>query len=1050
MALSGHDTPIAVISDAGTKSTYTGTLNGVVAGQLVRVGITAMADSGGQTPSAWTVTLGPDTLAYECGDAPSTAFGVAAEFWVIATTSGNLTLTVSTVTNCRALDAHANLITGFDTGTPIAASGTANSHSRNATNLTAPNGMTPAATGNAILGCLGVNGGGATGMAVTGADGSITGQSGANAFNDHSWCYAYAVGAPPATETFAYSWSGASNPRPAAAWIEVKAAAGGGGQTLALGTGSFATTGQPVAMRAARAVPLGAGVYATTGQDIAFSLTKSLPLGVGSFATAGQAVGLMAGRRLALGPGSFATTGQNIAFSTGVTQALAITPMPFDGYVFDAAGGASANVTISGVGTTGDTIQVRGASGAGNTAWHSTTVDVAGNWTVTFAVPEAEWGPWYQPEARIGTDDLTKVSDSATFGCGDVVGLMGQSEIEYLMAVASFWNAQPYPPLDALNLSTIMQTSVGGAIVAGKVTVAAVNSVNLALVALANVFNIVRPGRKLMIVDFAVSGTSRAALMNDANTGRTWTDFADKVALVRSGGSDIGAVVECWYNADAATIDTFGAEWAPLYFGQRWGGGVFTLGTVNPDSTRNPSAPVDHCLWDIEAASSALGRGIFSRDRTKLHIVTPMPFHDTLTTEQRNFTHDASGALISNRIQQLDRPARDTVIAFAGDSRVQTFLGSVGPSAHIVDFDGGTHPLTDSEWGTPQFAMNFVPSILRASGYSVAEPSIIGVEAASDGSYADIIVDLPNGGTLTTLRQFEGLADPGTEPPHYQTVNGIEIRRAADTDALRRPVMKLTETGYPADYRGTVTIVDTGTGTVPSRTGRVRVTPENAFVDGDRLEYLRGEANGHIVEPRDVTAQLFLDQLIEHVPALYDAGALYPMRGVPVQPQPAMLTISLAASLVLGAGSFTTAGQPVAMRAARNLALGAGSFTTTGQDIAIGRGRRLSLGPGSFATTGQDAAMRVSRRLALAAGSFATTGQPIAFLTGTMIALGAGVYATSGQALRMAVHRRLPLGAGAWVTTGQPITISVAANAPRRAAYAADSRVIGTLRSDYS
>lgn len=308
MALSGHDTPIAVISDAGTKSTYTGTLNGVVAGQLVRVGITAMADSGGQTPSAWTVTLGPDTLTFAAGDASSNVWGVAAEFWGIATTSGNLTLTVSTVSNCRALDAHANLIDGFDPASPIAAANTANSFNTNATSLTAPNGVTPGAAGNAILGCLSVNGGGATGMAVTGADGSITGQSGTNAFNDHSWCYAYAVGAPPATETFDYSWTGGSGqPRPAAAWVEIKADAGGA--AVDAPTGAYVLTGYAPSIARQLRADAAAGVYTLTGFAPTITVAANINVPPGSYALAGYAPQLVRDLRIDVPAGSYAVTG---------------------------------------------------------------------------------------------------------------------------------------------------------------------------------------------------------------------------------------------------------------------------------------------------------------------------------------------------------------------------------------------------------------------------------------------------------------------------------------------------------------------------------------------------------------------------------------------------------------------------------------------------------------------------------------------------------------------------------------------------------------------
>jgi hypothetical protein len=661
------------------------------------------------------------------------------------------------------------------------------------------------------------------------------------------------------------------------------------------------------------------------GLDLVDPLANDLQIGAMTAAAVMGGLDLIVAGSIDIGGASASITmgGLNLVLS-GVTQPLAITPMPFDGYVFDSADGIVAAVTIAGQGTTGDDVQVRGASVGGNTSWHATTVDILGDWSITFDVPLAEWANWYQPEARIGTDDLTKITDAAVFGCGDVLGIFGQSEPEHILATAIAYNGLPYPALDAENITMITQAGSVGSIVPRRIDTTGINIVNVAMVAIANALNHIRPNRKLMIVDFSVSGESRIALANNANTGRNWAaEFKAKVDLIRSGGSDLGALIECYYNADAATIDSFLTEWAPFYFGQRAGGGAFTLGTPNPDSVRNPSANIDNCLWDVEAPSDQRGRGIFARDRTKLHIMTPMPFHDTLTTEQRNFNYDGSGTLIASRIQQLDRPARDQVMAFAADSRVLTFLGSVGPSAHIVDFNGGIHPLTDSEWGTPQFAMNFLPSMLRATGYAVGEPTFIGYEVAIDGSYVDRIYDLPNGGTLTTLRILDGLADPATEPPHYQAVNGYEIRRAGDSDAARRPVMKLTETGYPANYRGTVTIFDTGTGIAPARTGRVRITPEVPFTTGDRIEYLRGEANGHILEPRDVNAKLFLDQLIEHVPAFYDASTLYPMRGVPVQPQPAMMTISLTPSIAIDGATVPVTMGGVDLPAAGTVDIGA-------------------------------------------------------------------------------------------------------------------------------
>lgn len=606
-------------------------------------------------------------------------------------------------------------------------------------------------------------------------------------------------------------------------------------------------------------------------------------------------------------PADLTLAGVTAAWSLGVIQPLSITAMPCDGYVFDSADGATAQITISGLGTSGDSIQVRGASAGGNFAWRTTTVDGAGNWSLTFfELLTTTDGNWYTPEARIGTDDLTKVTSANLFGSGHVVGIKGQSELDYTLNPAGFYSGITYPAVSAENMTVATQTASGTAITKRRITEATKTLTNVAMIALANALHKARPGRKFMVLDLAEPGTSRAGLMSDsddAGGGRKWSDFADMVAFARSGGSDIGHVVECWYNSDAATLATFAAEWMPYYIGQRNGGGAFTLGTVNPDSTRNPTMAVDHCLWDITAAPGALGRGIFARSRTKYHMLTPMPFADTSTgVEQVNFTG-------TGRSLQLDRPARDSVKAFFDDSRIQTFAGGWGPSMHVVDFKGGPHPDEADPWGICQMGRNYLPAFLRASGYTIGEPVIIGTTTASDGSYADVTIDLPNGGNLTTLRILNSLAAPAVPPPHHQPVVGFEIRRSGDTDAQRRPVFKTTETTYPAAYRGTVTIIDAGTGTAPNRRGRIRITPVTPFATtGDALEFLRGEANAAILDPRDSDAELYKDMPIEHVPALYDATTLYPYMGVPVRPQPVLMTLVAGNDYVAMPADLTLAG----------------------------------------------------------------------------------------------------------------------------------------------
>lgn len=568
-----------------------------------------------------------------------------------------------------------------------------------------------------------------------------------------------------------------------------------------------------------------------------------------------------------------------------------LTALPFDGYVFDAAGGSTSTVTLSGTGDANVAVQARGTSAGGNTAWGFTTSDGAGNWTVDLSVPDTEWGQWYSPQARYGSTGAI-ATDSNSFGCGDVIGFLGQSEITYFHALGANFNALSYPALSAQNMTVLLQDDSTGAVTPTRVTTVDNSTVNMGLVAIANLLHHVLPDRKVMIVDMNQPGTARTELMEDTNAGRSFTHLSDIVALVRSAGSDIGLVVENWYNADAASILNIGPSFAPWYFGQRWGGEAFALGSTNPDNTVLPSAIYDHCLWDIEAASDQLGRGLFARDRTKLTLMGPMPFHDTPvapTAEWDNFTGDGP---------RLVEPVRDTIKAFTEDSRMQTFCVGYGTSTHLADFGGGIHPLPDDAYGTVQFALSHAGALLDYMGHTVHEPSITAIEEATDGSYADVIVSLPNGGDLTTLRAQAALSDPASLPPHYQPVVGFEITRAG---GARRPVFALSETAYPASHRGVVTVQDAGSG--DPRVGRIRVTPVEPFSTGDQISYLLGQASASLLEPRDTDAKLHLNMLMEHTPALYDAADLYPFRGVPVAPQVFAPTIALPAASFIARGA---------------------------------------------------------------------------------------------------------------------------------------------------
>jgi hypothetical protein len=452
---------------------------------------------------------------------------------------------------------------------------------------------------------------------------------------------------------------------------------------------------------------------------------------------------------------------------------------------------------------------------------------------------------------------------------------MGQSEIAYILLIGGAYSSfapKPVLPTDG-NLIVFTQTGAGVAPVRTVVTQAAVNAetVNPAMGALAAFLDFAAPGVVFVVGDGAVPGTGRTSLYDDTtdgSDGRLWSDFTSVAAEIVSEVGSVQHLIECWYNNDATSISNFVNAFWPFYFGVAGDGTPFTLGT-----THN-GAQVDHCLWDATAAADDLGRGLFKRNETRWHVLTPMPFHNAPASPA------AEMASFSENNGRLSEPDRQVVHAMAANAQAISVNLAVGPSAHVCKFGGASttiHPDTADKDGQIGFMWPFALALLRASGMTIGEPVISAIEGATDGSYADLVVDLPNGGTLTTLREFRGTPAYAGAAPHQQEVTGVEITRSG---AARRPVYKTSETGYPAAHRGTVAITDTGSGT--PRKGRVRITPSTPFAFGDKLSYLRGQATAVLQEPRDFN--LYLDFLIEHVPGLYDSTATYPFEGIAVRP----------------------------------------------------------------------------------------------------------------------------------------------------------------------
>lgn len=487
--------------------------------------------------------------------------------------------------------------------------------------------------------------------------------------------------------------------------------------------------------------------------------------------------------------------------------------------------------------------------------------------------------PWRNPFEP--SDQRFRRAVSGSSAGPIIVGWLGQSEIEHLKNSNEYYSQFAAPDVTGVNMIVVAQN---GDLVAP--TEYAVTNENVAAGLISNSMAVVgcwlrdiAPGRQFVVGDLAVPGTSRAMLADDTTdetvgadgARRYWSDFTSVIDRIESKYGHVQHFIECWYNSDAAVAAYLRDAYWPFYFGAYSDGSEFTLGTSHTFGSL--TYQVDHCIYDAMAAPSEKGRGVFARVNTQWHVLTPMPFCDAPEGAEAEALQFTQGV-------RNEEPLRANIHALESDALAQSVNLIVGPSAHITDFGGGIHPLTDDPDGVVLFAQPFAIAMLRGAGISLGEPTISAVGGATDGTYADIYVDLPNGGNLTTLRQLRGAEMPASPSPHQHEVVGVELFRTSQ--GSRRPVFKTTETSYPQAFRGTVAIVDSGSGS--PRRGIVRITPDTPFAFGDSFSYLRGQASALLHEDRDVPNKLVLDMLIEHIPQ-YAGSSIYPFYGVPVRPQ---------------------------------------------------------------------------------------------------------------------------------------------------------------------
>lgn len=449
-----------------------------------------------------------------------------------------------------------------------------------------------------------------------------------------------------------------------------------------------------------------------------------------------------------------------------------------------------------------------------------------------------------------------------------VIGLMGQSDLDRLIKNDPvFISTQPFPTIT--NPNCIVVNADEGADTVSEVTITnaaiAANQINLTMATLAAFLGWKYPTRTFVFLDLAVSGTPRNALYDDANGLRDWSDFQRVVDYAETTHKLPDLIIDYWYAGDSSVIASFGPTLGPFYIGQRIGGGAFTLGTVNPD---NPGyGTIDHCLWDAEAAPDEKGRGVFTRDGTKLLFVNRAQYNlwNTFSAEQA----------------ALD--------AFLADPRVPAFSTERVSAPLMAKFDASSgHTTTNDVDGHPGWARRLMEAVSRFMGEDVQYPEVVEiVEDELDAKKVRIVYSLPNGGDLTTFLALEDRTF-SEDYEARQPVTGVEIRRLGDDEDERQPVWPLAETGKPSAYRGDVEIEDSGSGS--PRRGTVLVTMEEDLNPGDRV-YVNWQNNNIVPGGTEIMTgdalKPWMGFPVETVAALTDETALYPFAGMPAKLFPA-------------------------------------------------------------------------------------------------------------------------------------------------------------------
>ena len=478
---------------------------------------------------------------------------------------------------------------------------------------------------------------------------------------------------------------------------------------------------------------------------------------------------------------------------------------------------------------------------------------------------------------------------------------------------ADFYSAGPYPaaPIPAGTAISFVTTSTdddAANAVVRHVTQANSDAKQIGpgMHAAALLWRHVTGNRPLMIIDNCQSGTGMAAMMDDADTDRS---FANDRAMADFAVARFGHPTQVdyiWYNSEASVAKTLQASRFPHVFGLNGDGSNYDFSQAGPD----------HSVFDVQGLGNALYDGVATFN---LMLPGPRVFTatDLIDPPHVNYLYKSDLSRNDGMTYQNGAPAIAARKAFAAASPL-AYRGqaTITPSVcqfgdytdgvkHTGSAQSSIHPAMQSAYGQQLYAQHIAAHWLITNGYTTA-PVVDRWEFASDGSYADMIVSLPVGMTLTTIRKTEAEA-VASPRPHQQEVIGFEIARGGEGATSQRPLFRTDATTYPAAYRGSAVIHDSGSDNGGAWEAVVRITPEEPFVNSDVIYFGwdGGYPNCQLAGYPDYDAHLFKDALVAQSADWYAATGYF---GMPVEPQASGTASGIVVTEPAGPETFTLTG----------------------------------------------------------------------------------------------------------------------------------------------